>query len=150
MCTQFIRNQIGMFIEIWKLRKPLSNEQWLEGFMITIFRLKPNFYRQQQMWVIFHPMIGVASPSCRKFWSGPLWNTVCLQSFTQRTLLFHENSGYLLLPILFLEITTHLWWRDWEIAPIVQVFGHSGCVREGYGAFQRCSLAGEGTSVGTL
>lgn len=30
---------------------------------------------------------------------------------------FHENSGYLLLPILFLEITTHPWWRDWEIVP---------------------------------
>lgn len=90
-CTQFIRNQVGTFIEIWRLRKPLSNEQWPEGFKRTIFCLKPNFNHQQQMLVIFHPMTGAVIPSSRKFWSGPLWNTVCLRSFAQRTLCFTKT-----------------------------------------------------------
>lgn len=43
------------------------------------------------MRAIFHPMTGAVIPSSRKYWSGPLWNTVCLQSFTQRTLWFTKT-----------------------------------------------------------
>lgn len=125
MCTQFIRNQVGTFIEIWRLRKPLINEQWPEGFKRTIFCLKPNFNHQQQMLVIFHPITGAVIPSSRKFWSGPLWNTVCLRSFAQRTLCFTKT------------VVTYLYqffsWRSppicgdvTEKAHIAQVFGHSG------------------------
>lgn len=98
-----------MFIEIWKLRKPLSNEQWLEGFKITIFRLKPNFDRQQQMWVIFHPMTDRGSQSIiQKILVRATLEYSLSSVIHSENTVFHENSGYLLLPILFLEITTHL------------------------------------------
>lgn len=151
MCTQFIRNQVGTFIEIWRLRKPLSNEQWLDGFKITIFCLKPNFAHQQQMWVIFHPMTGAVIPSSRKFSSGTLWNTVCLQSFAQGALCFMKSvvtftnsflGDHHPSVVMWLRNCPHSAsiWTLWSL--------RGGCVREGSGAFQRCSLAGGGTSVG--